>query len=54
MELLDPLPAEFQSYISFAAFVSSRPKDSSAAKAFLDCIAAPTNAVLFADKGIER
>ena len=54
MELLGPLPAEFQSYISFAAFVSSRPKDPAAAKAFLACIAAPANVALFAEKGIER
>jgi molybdate transport system substrate-binding protein len=54
MELLGPLPAEFQSYISFAAFVSSRPKDPSAAQAFLGCIAEPANAALFAEKGIER
>jgi len=54
MELLGPLPAEFQSYISFAAFVSSRPKDPAAAEAFLDCIAAPANVALFAEKGIDR
>ena len=54
MELLGPLPAEFQSYISFAAFVSSRPKDPAAARALLDCVSAPTTSVLFAEKGIER
>ena len=54
LELLGPLPAEFQSYISFAGFVSSRPKDAAAAKGLLDCIAAPANAAVFADKGIER
>jgi molybdate transport system substrate-binding protein len=54
MELLGPLPAEFQSYISFAGFVSSRPKDPAAARAFLACVAAPANASAFAAKGIER
>ena len=54
MELLGPLPAEFQSYISFAAFVSPRPTDAAAARAFLECVAAPANAATFAAKGIER
>jgi len=54
MELVGPLPAEFQSYISFAGFMGSRPKDPKAARAFLACIAAPANAATFAAKGIER
>jgi molybdate transport system substrate-binding protein len=54
MELLGPLPAEFQSYISFAAFVSSRPKDPVAARAFVECVAAPATASTFSAKGIER
>jgi len=54
MELLGPLPAEFQSYISFAAFMSSRPKDPAAARAFLECVTAPATAATFAVKGIER
>jgi molybdate transport system substrate-binding protein len=54
MELLGPLPPEFQSYISFAGFVSNRSKDSAAAHAFLECVAAPANAAIFAAKGIER
>ena len=54
MELLGPLPAEFQSYIDFAGLLSSRPKDLAAARAFLSCIAEPANAATFAAKGIER
>ena len=54
MELLGPLPAEFQSYISFAGFVSSQSKDPAAARALLACVAAPANAATFAAKGIER
>ncbi|HXS78740.1 MAG TPA: substrate-binding domain-containing protein [Gammaproteobacteria bacterium] len=54
MALVGPLPAEFQSYISFAGFVSSRPNDPAAARAFLACVAAPANASTFAAKGIER
>lgn len=54
MELLGPLPAEFQSYISFAGFVTSGSKDPAAARALLSCIAAPANSATFAAKGIER
>jgi len=54
MQLIGPLPAEFQSYISFAGFVSSGAKDRAAASAFLECIAAPANAATFVAKGIER
>jgi len=54
MELVGPLPAEFQSYISFAAFVSTRAKDPGAGRALLACVAAPANAATFAAKGIER
>jgi molybdate transport system substrate-binding protein len=54
MELLGPLPAEFQSYISFAAFTSKRAKDAAAAHEFLECVAAPANAATFSAKGIER
>jgi molybdate transport system substrate-binding protein len=54
MELLGPLPAEFQSYISFDAALGAHASDAAAARAFVDCIAAPTNAHVFAARGIER
>jgi molybdate transport system substrate-binding protein len=54
MELLGPLPAEFQSYISFDAVLGAHPKDLAAARAFIACIAAPSAAPTFAAKGIER
>ena len=54
MQLLGPLPAEFQSYISFAGFVTSGSKDPAAARALLACIAAPANTATFTAKGIER
>jgi molybdate transport system substrate-binding protein len=54
MQLLGPLPAEFQSYISFAGFVTSGAKDPAAARALLACIAAPANTATFTAKGIER
>jgi molybdate transport system substrate-binding protein len=54
VELLGPLPAEFQSYISFEAALGAHPKDFEAARAFVACIAAPAAAPAFAAKGIER
>jgi molybdate transport system substrate-binding protein len=54
MELLGPLPAEFQSYIAFSGFVSAHARDAAKARAFLQCVAAPANAATFAAKGIER
>lgn len=54
VELVGPLPAEFQSYISFEAALGAHPHDFEAARAFVACIAAPSAAPTFAAKGIER
>ncbi len=54
MELLGPLPAEFQSYITFVGFASPRPRDPVAARNFLACLAAPGAAAAFAANGIDQ
>jgi molybdate transport system substrate-binding protein len=54
VERLGPLPAEFQSYISFDAALGAHPKDAVAARAFVACVAAPAAVPTFAEKGIER
>jgi molybdate transport system substrate-binding protein len=54
LELLGPVPAEFQSYISFAGALGARASSRDAARAFIDCIAAPAAAPTFAEQGIER
>src|SRR6185503_14537488 len=54
MELLGPLPAEFQSYISFDAAVGAKPADPALARALVACVAARAAAATFAAKGIER
>ena len=54
MELIGPLPAEFQSYISFDAALGKRAADSADARALLSCVAAPATTSTFAAKGIER
>jgi molybdate transport system substrate-binding protein len=54
MELVGPLPAEFQSYITFDAAVGARSAEAAAARAFIACVAAPSAAPAFAAQGIER
>ena len=54
MELVGPLPAEFQSYVSFAAALGARTTDPRAARALVDCVAAPSTAATFAARGVER
>jgi molybdate transport system substrate-binding protein len=54
VELLGPLPEEFQSYISFGAAVGAHPKNGEGARAFIDCLAAPAAAPTFREQGIER
>ena len=53
IELLGPLPAEFQSYISFAA--SRHAAEGSGPRVtFIACVAAPAAAPTFAAQGIEQ
>ena len=54
VELLGPVPDEFQSYISFAGALSARSSSREAARAFIGCAAAPAAAATFAEQGIER
>ena len=54
LELLGPVPAEFQSYISFAGALGARASSRDAARAFVACIAAPAASPTFAEQGIER
>ena len=54
MELAGPLPAEFQSYVSFAAALGAHTTSRDAARALVDCIAAPAAAATFAAKGVQR
>jgi molybdate transport system substrate-binding protein len=54
LELLGPVPDEFQSYISFAGALGARSSSREAARAFIGCAAAPAAAATFAEQGIER
>jgi molybdate transport system substrate-binding protein len=54
LELVGPLPTEFQSYVSFAAALGARTTSGDAARALVDCVAAPATAATFAAKGVER
>jgi molybdate transport system substrate-binding protein len=54
VELVGPLPAEFQSYISFEAALGAQPRDFEAARAFVACLSAPSATATYNAKGIER
>lgn len=54
MELLGPLPPEFQSYVSFAAARATQAMNADAARALVSCIAAPSATATFAAKGVRR
>jgi len=52
-QLAGPLPAKFQSYITFSTAISSRSKNVDAAQALVKFIAGPSVAPAFKAKGIE-
>jgi molybdate transport system substrate-binding protein len=54
LELVGPLPAEFQSYVSFAGAIGAHAASRDAARAFIDCVAAPASTPAFTAQGIER
>jgi len=54
MELVGPLPAEFQSYVSFAAARGTQTAEPEAARSLVTCIAAPSATATFAAKGVTR
>jgi molybdate transport system substrate-binding protein len=53
VELLGPLPAEFQSYVSFAAAVSVDAKDVDAGKALIEFLGGPSVAPTYKAMGME-
>lgn len=54
IELAGPLPAAFQSYVSFSAGVGARARNASAAKALVDDLASARVDEIFSTRGIER
>jgi molybdate transport system substrate-binding protein len=54
IELLGTLPAAFQSYITFAAGISSKAESPDAARTFVAFLSGPAAARTLAAKGIER
>jgi molybdate transport system substrate-binding protein len=54
LELLGPLPSEFQSYIAFDAAVGAHAADVAAARELVACLTSPQAKGVFAEKGIER
>jgi len=53
IELLGPLPPEFQNYISFAAGASAGGKNTEAARALIKFLTGPTAAPIFKARGME-
>jgi molybdate transport system substrate-binding protein len=54
IELVGPLPAAFQSYVSFSAGVGAKARDASAAKVLIDALASARVDEVFSTRGIER
>src|SRR5207237_5799063 len=54
VEVLGPLPGEYQTDIRFAAAASATSKNADAAKALIACLTAPKLAPVLKAKGIER
>jgi len=54
LELVGPLPAKFQNYVSFAAGVSANAKNADAAKALIQFLADASATPTFKAKGMER
>jgi molybdate transport system substrate-binding protein len=53
IELLGPLPADFQNEVAFRAGVNARSADADAAGAFIQCLSGPAAARTFLSKGLE-
>ena len=53
VELAGPLPADFQSYINFAAGVATASHDANAAKSLIQFITTPAAAPVLKAKGVE-
>ena len=53
IDFVGPLPAEFQTYIQFAAAVGSNAKEPQAAAAFMKFVTAPAAAAAYKSKGME-
>ena len=54
LELVGPLPAEFQNYVSFAAGIGAGARDVEGARALIDFLAGAAASPAFTSKGIER
>jgi molybdate transport system substrate-binding protein len=53
IELLGPLPAEYQGYVSFSAGVATKAANPGAAASFVKSLVVPVNAAVYKAKGME-
>lgn len=54
VDLVGPLPMQFQNYVSFAAATGAKAANPEAGKALIACISGPSVAATLAAKGMER
>ena len=54
LELVGPLPAEFQNYVSFAAGIGSKARNVQAGRALIAFLSSQGASPAFTAKGIER
>jgi molybdate transport system substrate-binding protein len=54
VELVGPLPMQFQNYVSFAAAVGAKAANAEAGKSLIACMSGPTVAATLKGKGMEK
>jgi ABC-type molybdate transport system substrate-binding protein len=54
VDLVGPVPAEFQSYVSFAGGIAATAHDTEGAKALIQFLASPKIAPILKAKGMEQ
>ena len=54
VELVGPLPTQFQNYVSFAGAAASRSDNAAAGKALVSCLSGPNVAATLKAKGMEK
>jgi molybdate transport system substrate-binding protein len=54
IELVGPLPMQFQNYVSFAAAIGAKAANAEAGKSLIACLSGPSVAPTLKAKGMEK
>jgi molybdate transport system substrate-binding protein len=54
VELVGPLPTQFQNYVSFAGAAAAKSDNAAAGKALISCLSGPNVAATLTAKGMEK